>query len=287
MSGLPYILPLMSDASAAPSLAEPLEAEELLAPPVTWTPTFDEYHEATLFTVSRQQKRGGVIFALLTLVPLAAVAALLAYPLLVTGRRRQAAVTLVQTLQPVIPFVGIFVLAFLFARLTRTLRRGAIVAFVLGVVLACVAAQVASGLVVGSVFGDGYGAWWAWAGLAWVAFAFLRQTFRGGVYLKLWNGEPSAREERTVALRAEGVQTDMMLHALLNRWPGIVGVSETRSCLLLHTGAYGCVVVAKRAFADPAAYQHFAQTARDSAGRRTAFEVVQTGHHESSVSSSP
>ena len=243
-------------------------------PPVKWTPEFEEYREAAAY-VSAQQNRGNKpVILVVMILPFAVIAALITYPLLMSGQRRLAAVRLVDGLQYWIPLAGVFVLTLLYARLSRRVGRRGMIGVLVGVVAACAAAQASAVLVVGRLQQDWFVLLLPWVMFLWLAYSLFRQVAKGGIFRKLWDGEPAAREERTFSLREGGLQTDMALHTLLNRWAGILKVSETKSCLLLHTGTYGFTAVPKRAFPTPAAYDRFAQVARERAGRRTAFEVL-------------
>ena len=255
-------------------LDAPPEEADLLAPPVTWTPEFEEYREAAAYVVAQQNRGIKPVTLALMLLPFAALAALIVYPMLASGRRRLAAVTLVETFEYWIPLVGVFLLPILYARLSRRLGRRGMVAVLAGLLAACAAAQVAAVLVVGHASGGWFLLALPWVMFLWLMYTVLRQVTRGGVFRKLWDGEPAAGEERTISLREGGLQTDMALYSLLNRWPGILRVSETKNCLLLHTGTYGFTAVPKRAFPDRAAYERFRDVARERAGKRTAFEVV-------------
>ena len=269
----------MPDAPTAPlpalRLDESVEDADLLVPPVTWTPEFEEYREAQAAVLAAKQTDNsplsfGLVFVLL---PLVGAAGVLIYPSYAPIERQNGAMEMVRGLQTWIPFGAYFMLPFAYAFVARFGRAATTVMLVVLPILA-VAAEVAAVRVVGSITADvvlvlfGAGmfmtAWWT----------LYTRTRQGGHLRKIWDGESVVREEHTVTLRREGAQSDLALRSAFTRWPGVVKVSETQHCLLLHTGEYGFVSIPRRAFPTPAAYDRFAQVARERAGRRTAFEVL-------------
>ena len=256
-------------------LDESVGEADLLVPPVTWTPEFEEYRQTTAAVLASQANRGaGWILGLFVGLPFVLLSTLLLLPVIVPGRRAAAVLNFARAMQIFIPVGGILMVSFTYALISRRLGRRGVLVYFIGILVLVAAAQVAVGAATGGVVAGLSSSAFAWIIFLLLWAVWFRQAWNGGVIRKVWTGEPTYREERTVMLRPEGVQTDMALHSGLVRWPAVLKVSETKLCLLLHTGAYGFVSVPKRAFPDRAAYDRFAQVARERAGKRTAFEVL-------------